>query len=250
MPSSSLRAYGADPISIHSPLPRQSDRRRRPNGDPTDWPVGLLPHAAIAADLAADGVTFQRGTGYAVHGEPVEATAVALLVADLLEDVARGLAPWFDASEDLREHLEDDVAATRVTARQIRISAPARKNLLGLVRLHLPIPARPSSDAAAAGAFLALYDGSGIIARSTLARDYVAHGTPGDMTKADLLALAADRFGAPRKSNGAFVFHAAPDDSAPSAREQASGLDTHLAALVALHGLDAVRSALDALPAA
>jgi hypothetical protein len=47
-----------------------------------------LPAEPIALDLADRGVTYQRGVGYALHGEYREPDQIALLAVDLLADVA------------------------------------------------------------------------------------------------------------------------------------------------------------------
>ncbi len=94
MPATSLLDYTDSLGSMPSPFPPQSARKsRREYGYPTlgAWPVDMLPASALAVDLARRGVTFQRGTGYAVHGTYREPDQIARMAADLLAEVAEAL---------------------------------------------------------------------------------------------------------------------------------------------------------------
>jgi hypothetical protein len=114
--------------------------------------------------------------------------------------------------------------ALRITAREIRASAAARKQLLTSVLPHLPAaasPTQPDSDTTAALAFLATLDAEPKVSRASVVSSYRAHGRPGDLADADLRAAATERWGEPRKLRGEFVYRpsaalAVPAPSSPA----------------------------------
>lgn len=272
----SLTAWAADPDALPCPLPPLSARRSRVvdgYAERTGWPTGRLPAEALAADLAARGYAFARGTGYTRHGERVEVSEVGRAVADVLREAADAL-PLPPGVELLaaRDRLADESRAARLaavdtpdeeipgglsvvdyavaldtsgpmrglvhrllaaltpeeraadarprraiadalhcTADDLAASAPARRAVVDLVRPHLPAPSAEDlgEDADAATAFLATFDGEDTLRRSTLSALYVEAGSPGDLPPAALRALAAERWGEPRKTRGHFLYRPA-----------------------------------------
>lgn len=85
-----LIAWAIAPDLDANPLP-SLDERRESRGASLGWPIGRLPAAPLVADLAARGLTFRRGLGYAVHGDPIEPQQAARLLADVLDDAASAL---------------------------------------------------------------------------------------------------------------------------------------------------------------
>ncbi|SEJ45242.1 hypothetical protein [Demequina mangrovi] len=237
-----LAAWCLAPEPDASPLPALARRIER-RGFSTAWPVGLLAPEPLAADLAARGLTYRHGLGYAIHGSPVEPSQAARLAAEILDDAAEILAApasasaslWRDPAtpaeglylakrlDSLLARLPLDLAAhadaLAHTARDLRTSRGAQTAALALVRPYLP-DGRPVVDADAVGAFLAAYDDAEAIARPDLGRAYADAGTPGALADLPTLyALAAERWGAPVKRRGTITFRPAPlTDRRPALR--------------------------------
>ncbi|MCW3038316.1 MAG: hypothetical protein JWM31_221 [Solirubrobacterales bacterium] len=239
----SLLDWAADPGASPSPLPSVNDRRRNRQGFGLDdalgaWPVGLLPDAPLAADLAARGFAFGRGVGYELRGRPVERTQVARAAADLLDEAAilLGDAPNSDELDGQRWGL-------RKTARDLRTSRPAQSLLLDLLRPHLPEPTVATPPAAALS-FLAAFDGRAEVRRSHLARDYAAAGYPGGLTKDRIRALAAERWGDVVVVRGYEVHRPTRASLTPPPVDKA--LAASVSGLVSIYGREAVLAALHA----
>lgn len=89
-----LIAWARSPAGLPSPLPSLDSRRTRSSGgfvDHLGWQVGLLPAERLAVDLAARGVTYRHGVGYALHGDRLDRTRAAHLLAGALDDAAGAL---------------------------------------------------------------------------------------------------------------------------------------------------------------
>lgn len=113
----------------------------------------------------------------------------------------------------LGDRFKDHAEALNRTAHAVKAYPTVQKVALQRLRAELLPPADDadaSPDAApASSAFLeeaAARSGGDPIRRSTLARDYVAAGSPGALSKPDLFALAADLWGAPRPTKGHYVY--------------------------------------------
>lgn len=230
----SLLAWASSAYSTPSPLPARSDRRKGSGA----WPLGLLPHALLAADLADRGVTYRDGIGYALHDNRVDAVVVGRLAADVLGDAAdhleaiswRHLArlgvPDTSAAVALHEAL---LEALRATAHDLRASARAAGVLARYLRPVLPLPAPVVSptDDADLEAFLARFDGSALLLRRDLWRHYEGHVRPGGLTKGALFSTASARWGDVRKVHGEMVYRPASravvPSEAPSAPVEADG---------------------------
>lgn len=93
----SLLEFARQPDAAANPLPPLDARKVAYSyGFPSRraWPVDLLPAAAIAEDLARDGLSFQRGRGYVdADGVRLEVDEVAALAVRVLVDAAEYL-PW------------------------------------------------------------------------------------------------------------------------------------------------------------
>lgn len=84
-----LLSWATSAYSIDSPLPPLSARLRvRGTADRGAWPVGLLPHKAIAADAVVRGAAYRDGVGYLIGDARVDAVTVGRLAADVLDDAA------------------------------------------------------------------------------------------------------------------------------------------------------------------
>lgn len=112
----------------------------------------------------------------------------------------------------LGDRYKDHAEALRKTARDVRASVTAQKRALQRLREELLPPAddvAPARAEQAARRFLAkaAYASDGRpLRRSKLARDYLAAGSPGALSKPDLFALATELWGAPRPLKGNYVY--------------------------------------------
>lgn len=123
----SLFKFAEDPAAVPNPLPPLEARRSvvvHGFARPGAWPVALLPAGALAVDLVALGVAFQRGSGYAADGRHVEPHDVAFLAATVLEAVADEL-PW-RPKEAAAERL-------RVASEQLEIARNNTLDRMGVV---------------------------------------------------------------------------------------------------------------------
>lgn len=80
------------------PIPLTTDTVNSTNNG---YRVGAIPPEAIAADLAALGLTYSpgRGHGYKLRGERVDAYAVGDLIADIFTEAAELLAYFLDTDD-------------------------------------------------------------------------------------------------------------------------------------------------------
>lgn len=161
----SLLEFACQPDAAANPLPPLDARKIRDSyGFPTRgaWPVDLLPAAAIAEDLARDGLSFQRGRGYLDEdGARLDVDQVASLAVRVLVAAAEYL-PWprraaleerlrldREAYEDTRANVvaaydgTDDVAASAFPDRLLASSTFTRHDLAA-VRAELA--ALPAED--------------------------------------------------------------------------------------------------------
>lgn len=192
-------AYGVGP----SPLPDLDNR----TGSGA-WRIQHLASdtaPALALDLARRGATYLYRRGYAVNGKPAPASAISALAADVLAEASDDLR-W-RGEYDLRDdHRASTLALSRVlanTAREVRVGRAASL-LLSALQPHLPSPS--ASAEIAATEYLATLDRLGSIDRPRLWCHYLEHGEPGGLSKSDLFALAAARWGQPRKLHGTYTF--------------------------------------------
>ena len=99
--------------SARDPLPSPCPARaaRPPARAPGLAPSVSCPGKALAADLAARGVTFRRGVGFEINGQRSDSMSVALLVAEILEDAANVLpdAMLADARASLAALREQEI---------------------------------------------------------------------------------------------------------------------------------------------
>ncbi|WP_062465809.1 hypothetical protein [Demequina maris] len=120
-----LVAWCLDADLDASPLPPLADRIQRRTG-PRPWRVGHMPAEPLAADLAARGLTYRHGLGSAVHGEPVEPSQAARLLADVLDDAAAALG----ALSKTRAALSDQAAEIALVAEyEIEIAESSGESL-------------------------------------------------------------------------------------------------------------------------
>lgn len=107
---------------------------------------------------------------------------------------------------------KDHADALRKTARDVKASATAQKRALQRLREELlppaddVAPARAERDARQFLEDVALRSGGRPVKRSKIARDYLAAGSPGDLSKPDLFALATELWGAARPLKGNYVY--------------------------------------------
>lgn len=107
---------------------------------------------------------------------------------------------------------KDHADALRKTARDVKVSTTAQKRALQRLREELlppadyVAPARAEQDARRFLAKAADASGGRPLQRSALARDYVAAGSPGALSKSDLFALATELWGAARPLKGNYVY--------------------------------------------
>jgi hypothetical protein len=243
----SLLDYARDPWALPSPLPPQSDRRMK-NGPYEsvyyfEWPAALLATPALAHDLAARGVTFRRSAQGreawlidGVEADPVEVADVAIGILNEAADLLDG--------EPGDQH-RADAYALRQSARAIRISRPAERNLLRRLRQFVPAP----PEEATVDTFLGAYDDVARVRRSDLGTAYMAAGSPGGLSTHALYRVAAERWAPPVRVHGNFCFHPARAIAArrtppPSPLDDVAAT---LSALIERHGADVVAGELAAL---
>jgi hypothetical protein len=96
------------PERLAAALPSLSARRRSGS-----WPVGLLPMELLAADVAAFGYRYKRGSGFssgAVRVEGYDVASTAALILNMTADSFPSAKPlgevWFDAADELVSHAD------------------------------------------------------------------------------------------------------------------------------------------------
>lgn len=233
----SLLAWASSAYATPSPLPARSERLRTTGA----WPLGLLPHALLAADVVDRGASYRDGVGYLIEGTRADAVAVGRLAAHVLDNAADLLdAEGWGGLRHLGARSTPDavelhgatVDALRATARDARVSPRAAAVLARDLRPFLPAPApvEDAPDSVDVEGFLARYDGAPLILRRDLWRLYGGLARPGGLTKGALFARAAERWGEARRARGEFVFRpasmAVEPAEAPSAPVEADGHPT------------------------
>lgn len=200
-----LSAWLARPV-LPAPFGAPIRKRDRDGYEPVRaWPTGSLPFALLADHLAAQGLRYARPSGFTRDGARLSPTAVALAVAEVLEEAAEAL-PWTPAEvEEARASQRFSGAfnayaalsdALTLTAQDLRNSRGARANTTDLLKEFLPAPepVEPSADLPAAVAWLAAFDGADQMPRADLGHLYSHQGSPGGLSLADLYALALERW--------------------------------------------------------
>lgn len=131
------------------------------NASNTGYAVGAIPTAALAADLAASGLTYSPGRthGYKRHGERLDSYAVGDVIADVFADAALVL-DYFLATDDVMLAIAaDEAALKRLPFRDFRDEyADARADLkasIAAASADLPHTRRQLVDAAASLALTA-----------------------------------------------------------------------------------------------
>jgi len=240
----SLLAYARAP-HIASPLPPQSERRSTIDRYKItlylEWPAALLATPALANDLAARGVAYRRPDqgreAWLIEGTPADPVEVAGIAVCILEEAA-------DLLDEAGAEHRADAHALRQSAKVIRISRPAERNLLRHLRPFLPAQPEATVDV-----FLGAYDDIPRVRRSELGDAYLAAGCPGGLSTTALYRVAAERWAPPVRVNGIFHFHPARALAARQAPPP-SPLDdvtATLSALIDRHGADVVTEELSAL---
>jgi len=227
-------------------LPPQHERRRTSSlyGEldwSHEWPAALLATPALANDLAARGVAYRRPDqgreAWLIEGAQADTVEVADIAVAILEEAA-------DLLDKADPEHRADAQALRQSAKVIRISRPAERNLLRHLRPLLPAPPEATVDV-----FLGAYDDIPRVRRSELGDAYLAAGCPGGLSTTALYRVAAERWAPPVRVNGIFHFHPARALAARQAPPP-SPLDdvtATLSALIDRHGADVVTEELSAL---
>jgi hypothetical protein len=111
-----------------------------------------------------------------------------------------------DTGDTWKEHAQ----ALARTARDVKASPTVQARMLQLLRRALPAPGMPeAADGPTAEDFLASLDTLDALRRSALASLYAEAGYPGGLSPDELRALAAARWGAPRKLQGIYTYRPA-----------------------------------------
>lgn len=100
-------------------------------------------------------------------------------------------------------------AALRHTAADVLTSQRAARILGAALRSYVPAPEQDPEEEAAALAFLASLDARPSLRRSELGALYAEAGSPGALALSALRTLAAERWGAPVKSHGHYLYRPA-----------------------------------------
>ncbi|MEV7648023.1 hypothetical protein [Arthrobacter sp. NPDC089319] len=157
-----------------------------------------------AAENLADVTTFTPTMIYKRLTEQLQAPDALAQDAE----TAAMLAPW-------QEHSD----ALALTARDLAQSGKTRAALAKDLRSLLPAPSAAVSGEARVVSWLSQFDDVDLLLRSDVGRYYVEDGEPGKLPSGEVRALAAARWGEPRKFQGQFVYRPARANVRPASLE-------------------------------